>query len=357
MKNKLICIMIFIFTGSIVMAQEELKNPGNKVSDYFNFSISLGLTGNINSKNISESDKPGLNYSADISLTPRKTVGFFFNYAIANLKGKYYDYENSRSSEFTNFKFTQFTLGPRFYSVSKKSFIDAGIGYYRINNDKVAGLTLGIGGKIAVSDNYAVAITGRFNAADLSDKNYFFYSLSAGFEINSKSNKLQQAKVKNRLSIGAFAGNYGENFFSGKNKSFGAELTYDIGKRTALLINYIYSHASYGYYNNLGNYINVSNTSQNEITGGARFYLNGSNLRLFIECMTGAYFISEEIDYNPENYYYEVAISNSYYGLTFGGGVEFIIVDNLTGIVKADISNYIKAGSNSGVFGGLKYSW
>jgi len=355
MKNKIICTMIFIFTGSIVMAQEELNIPSNKVSNYLNFSISLGLTGNINSRNTSESDNPGFNYSADISLTPSKTVGFFFNYASANLKGKYYDYENSRSSAFTNFKFTQFTIGPRIYSSSKKSFIDAGIGYYRINNDKVAGLTLGIGGKIAVSDIYAVAITGRFNAADLSGNNYFFYSLSAGFEINNKTNKPEQEKVNNLLSFGAFAGNYGESFIGVRNKSFSAEITYDIGKRTALLINYVYSHATHGYYNDFGNYINLSNTSQNEITGGARFYLNGNNLRLFIEGMTGAYFMFEDYDRNPNNYYY-VAVTNTYFGLTFGGGVEFRIVDNLMGIVKADISNHIKGGSYSGVFGGLKYS-
>lgn len=354
MKNKIICTMIFIFTGSIVMSQEELNIPSNKASDYLNFSISIGLTGNNNSKNTTESDKPGFNYSADISLTPRKTVGFFFNYASANLKGKNYDYENFRSSEFKTFKFTQFTLGPRIYSGSKKSFIDAGIGYYRINNDKVAGLTLGIGGKIAVSDNYAVAVTGRFNAADLSDNKYFFYSLSAGFEINNKGYDHTQDNANYRISVGALAGNYGEKFFGGGNKSFSAELTYDIGKRTALLINYIYSQAIYGYTNDLGNYINVSNTSQNEITGGVRFYLNGSNLRLFIEGMTGAYYISEDYDHNPGNYYF-VSVSNSYFGLTFGGGVEFRIVDNLIGIVKADVSNHITGDSHSGVFGGLKY--
>jgi len=355
MKNKIICTMIFIFTGSIVLAQEELNIPSNKVSDYLNFSISLGLSGYINSRNTSELDKPGFNYNADISLTPRKKVGFFFNYASANLKGKYYDYENSRSSGFTNFKFTQFTLGPRLYSNSKKSFIDAGIGYYRINNDKVAGLTLGIGGKFAISEIYAVALTGRFNAADLSGNNYFYYSLSAGFEINNKSNKPEQEIVNDRLSLGAFAGNYGEKFLQGKNKSFGAELTYDIGKQTALLINYVYAHATHGYYNDFGSYISHYITSQNEITGGARFYLNGNNLRLFIEGMTGAYYISEDYDHNPGNYYF-VSVSNSYFGFTFGGGVEFRIIDNLIGLVKADISNQIKGGSYSGVFGGLKYS-
>ena len=63
----------------------------------------------------------------------------------------------------------------------------------------------------------------------------------------------------------------------------------------------------------------------------------------------------EDSDHNPNNFYF-VAASNSYFGLTFGGGVEFRIVDNLTGIVKADISNQIKGDSHSGIFGGLKYS-
>lgn len=356
MKNNIICTMIFIFTVSIVMAQEEQSNLIESKFDYWNFGFSVGFTGNIYSRNLKDMDKPGVNYNIDISLTPKKNIGIFINYASSSLSGKYYDYLNSTFSRKLDVNYSQFTVGPRFYSNSKNSFLDGGLGYFKINNDDVVGLTLGLGGKVKVSDIYALSITGRINAADFLANPYFFYSLSAGFEINNKTDKQQLQKSENRFSIGAFAGSFGESFNGSGNTSFSGELTYSVGKQTALLINYIYSHSEIGYYNNNGYYYLYSKDWQNELTGGVRLYMKGNALRLFVEGMTGYYSLSTEYpgdrNFNTDHY----TIAENYFGITFGGGIEFRLIDDLSGLIKTDISNYIEEGSYIGLFGGLKYT-
>lgn len=355
MRRKIFCALIFLLSGKIAVAQEDQISTGINKPGYLNLSLLMGLSGNISSENLSQTNKLGWNYSIDISLDPNDNhnIGFFINYGSSRLSPEY-PYHTTYSTT-RNINYSQFAIGPRFYSNSKNSFIDGGVGYFTINNDEVAGITLGLGGKIKISEMYGVAIAGRFNAAGLSEDIRFYYTLSAGLEVNNKDEKTSSQNRSNKFSVSAFAGSYGTGYTSSASSAFNAVLSYDIGRQTTLLLNYTNKNSEKGYYDNFGYYRLYSKNWQNEITGGIRLYTKGSGLRLFAEGMTGLYLIS----YEYINYPYFISegpVTTSYYGITFGGGVEFRIIDNLFGSVKTSISNYIREGSYVGVFGGLKYS-
>ena len=354
MKSNIFCTMVFILTGNLVFAQTGKDISPTVNSDYWNLTFSMGLTENIYSKNLTDAFKPGLTYNFDVSLIRKSRVGFFMNYSVANFSGRYYDDLNYRSSGKINMNSSQFTIGPRIYSNNRNSFIDAGLGYFNVNKDRVAGATVGVGGKFGISEIYSLSLGGRFSAADVFDKPYTSYTIYAGLGINNRNEIPNADKVKNRISIGAFAGSYGKSSDGPGDNSFSAELSYGIGKQAALLLSYLYSNLDDAYSNNSGQYVIYSKQNQSEITGGVRLYMKGNNIRLFMEFLTGAYLLSNEIIGYPE-YAYSYSSSNSYYGLTFGGGVEFKLIDNLSGLVKTNVSNYIGEGAYYGLSGGLKY--
>ncbi len=358
MKRKLFCAMIFFLMGNIAPAQEDKVSISDKKSSYLNLSLLMGIIGNISSKNFSNTNQVGLSYSIDISLSPKdnENVGFFINFGSSFQPRRYYDPYNAVVSLTNNINYSQFALGPRIYSNSRNSFLDAGIGYFNINKDEVVGATLGLGGKITISDMYAVSLAGRFNAADVFNKSQLYYTLTAGIELNNKANISRQPKDQ-KFSIAAFAGTYAADnyYYTGSvENAFSAELTYDIGKQTALLLNYINKNSELGYFNNSGQYVVHSKNRQNEITGGVRLYTKGQNIRLFAEGMTGLYLITYEYLNHPYSYPHG-PVTTSFYGITFGGGVEFTIIDNLLGSVKTDVSNYIQESSYISFFGGLKF--
>jgi len=348
MKTRIyFCAMIFIFTGSIIMAQEEQNLQTGKVYDFLNFSISPGLTGNINSNDIYISGNPGYSITTDISFMTDKNLGVALIYSTSVFSGYKHYYDGFPPEVLRNIKYSQFTVGPRFFSRNKNSFIDAGIGYFNLDRSDFFGITLGLGGKFSLSEIYALCFGGRISAANTFNKTYTFYSLNAGIELRNKKNAGNRSEKK--INLGAYAGSYGNTLAPPGGNSFSAEISYDLKKRISLLLNYVYTKINSLKNRHSINYPSILVNSQSEVTAGIRYYLKGDNLKFFLEGLSGAYFKNSE-DYIGHT------LNNSYFGLTIGCGIEFNIVDQLSGLIKTDVSNYINEGSYLGLFGGLKYS-
>ena len=348
MKIGIFCVMIFIFNGRIVKAQEEQNLETDKNYDVLNFSIYMGLTGSVNSNDIYISDNPGYSITSDISFITDKNLGVALIYSTSVFSGYKHFYDGFPPEVLRNIKYSQFTVGPRFFSRNKNSFIDAGIGYFNLDRSDFLGITLGLGGRFSLSEIYALCIGGRINAANTFKKTYTFYSLNAGIELKNKKNAGNRSEKK--INLGAYAGSYGNTLAPPGGNSFSAEISYDLKKRISLLLNYVYTKINSIKNRHLIFYPSILVNSQSEVTGGIRYYLKGDNLKFFLEGLSGAYFI------NSEDYFGQVTVNNSYFGLTIGCGIEFNIVDQLSGLVKTDVSNYINEGSYLGLFGGLKYS-
>ncbi len=347
------------FTGHL-RAQSISDTGKNQESDYFNISLSGGISRIVSTHRFEKPGQIGFTGSIDVSNTPKNSAGFFLNYSYSSFKEDrtqyYFDYR---------FNYSQFTFGPRFYSNQKNSFIDAGFGYYNLDGDEYGGVNMGLGGKIRLSDLYALNFGGRINMVNISNNPNFFFSVNTGIEINSKSVSSpgeEKSIMNKKFSLLAFAGTYLERGLHVNSNSFGAELSYDISKKVSILLNYLYgslenvstrqNETFYYYYR--------KNSTKNNYSSGARLYITGDNLRLFLEGLTGVFLTDENVASSyfglPDSYHYSAnQHKDTFYGFTFGGGAELLLVGGLSGIFKFDVTNYITGNSNTGLFGGFKY--
>ena len=354
--NDLIAVFFLFFYASA--SAQENKIHSEIKSDYFSLGLSFGVIGNISSQNIVYDNNFGFNYNIDVSYTPESVTGFFVNYSSSNLNG--YN-ENSYPNSKRRINYMQVSLGPRFYSGKRNSFIDAGLGYSNISNDDVIGATIGLGGKFKITDTYAVTLVGRVYAADIFNSPYINYILSSGFELRSK-NKSKDVNTNvdqsRKFSVAVLAGTYAKNNYYRGGNSFNSEVSYEFAKKTAFLLSYVYTSYEIdqsGFYNS------NSTKSRSEYTGGVRYYLKDDNLKFFAEGLTGAYIIKNR---NVNYFYADFQSIMSFFGFTFGGGAELKLVDQLSGILKIDYSNMLNdnieyknvAGSYLGFFCGLKYN-
>ena len=355
MKFYNLIAVFFLLISTEVISQE--VNTFKNNSDFFSLALSIGLTGNVNSQKLIFDNNTGFNYNIDVSYTPECVTGLFVNYSSSYLTGyNSYSYPYSKG----RIDYTQISLGPRFYSGKKNSFIDAGLGYSNIKNDDVIGVTFGLGGKFKITDNYAVTLTGRVYAADIFNSPYVNYTLSSGFELrsNNKSKDVNKNNPQNRkFSLAVLAGTYLKNTDYPGGNSFKAEFTYELAKKTVFLLNYVYTSSG----NDYSGFINTNyKQSRSEYTFGVRYYIKDDNLKLFVEGLSGAYIVSLE----NHNFIYGYNSTFSFAGFTIGGGVELKLVDQLSGILKTDLSNTFSdsmannrlTGSFPGFFGGLKYN-
>lgn len=356
MKNQNLAIILFLFFFTTASAQENKIHSENN-SDFFSLDLSIGIIGNISTQNIVYDYNSGFNYNIDVSYTPKSAAGFFVNYSSSNLNG--YN-ENSYPNSKGKIDYTQISLGPRFYSDKRNSFIDAGLGYSNINNDDVIGATIGLGGKFKITDTYAVTLVGRVYAANIFSSPYVNYILSSGFELRSK-NKSKDANNGNyqsgKFSVAVLAGMYAKNNYYRGGNTFNTEVSYEFAKKTVFLLSYVYSLYEIDY----SGFFNSNNIKyRSAYTGGVRYYLKDDNLKFFAEGLAGAYIIK----FRYLNFYADFNSTLYLFGLTFGGGAEFKLVDQLSGILKIDFSNTFNdnfeyknvAGSYLGFFGGLKYN-
>ncbi|MCB0727657.1 MAG: hypothetical protein KDD00_09340 [Ignavibacteriae bacterium] len=355
MKSKNLIAVFFLLISASAAAQEDQTFKNN--SDFFSLNLSMGLTGNVNSQNINTSNNPGFNFNIDLSNTPVKEAGFFINYSSAYFSAYRKTYPDM-IPYLKDINYTQITAGPRFYTGNKNSFIDVGIGYSNMEGDEVFGASVGLGGRFRITDIYAVSLTGRVNASDLFNDAYINYSLNAGLDLrnNSEVAGKKSNTYKGVFSLAALAGSNGSKYYYKGGNSFGGELSYGVGKNTTLLINYIYTKKFENFYQTANQKIKFS---QSEFTGGVRYYVYGDNLKIFIEGLTGGYFVGK--DYSGD---FQGSRNYSYFGLTAGGGVEINLIDQLSGLIRLDVSNYFSnlssrdflGNSNLGLLGGLKYN-
>jgi len=355
MKCYNLIAVFFLLISTEVISQE--VNTFKNNSDFFSLALSIGLTRNVNSQKLIFDNNTGFNYNIDVSYTPENVTGLFVNYSSSYLTGyNSYSYPYSKG----RIDYTQISLGPRFYSGKKNSFIDAGLGYSNIKNDDVIGVTFGLGGKFKITDNYAVTLTGRVYAADIFNSPYVNYTLSSGFELrsNNKSKDVNKNNPQNRkFSLAVLAGTYGKSDFYRGGNSFNAEASYEFAKKTVFLLSYVHLLYDIDY----SGFFNSNNIKyQSAYTGGARYYLKDNNLKFFAEGLAGAFVFK----FRYSNFYADFNSTFYLFGMTFGGGAEFKLVDQLSGILKIDFSNTFNdnieyknvAGSYLGFFGGLKYN-
>ncbi|MDQ3021943.1 MAG: hypothetical protein M3R36_15425 [Bacteroidota bacterium] len=205
-------------------------------------------------------------------------------------------------------------------------------------------------------------VNGRVHNTFVNKKAFLYYGIYLGFEMNNSTDKYLEINEKEKkFSIAALGGHYNsKNFYSGST-AFGAEFSYDKKSDLSKLLNYIHSNSSYSQnfltedFSVISNYFNT----ENDITGGVRFYLTGNRVRIFAENYVGIYLtdnVYENSVTNPTGVYnYTYATPENFFGISFGTGVDFQLINNLSGMVKVDVGTYFRNSYYSGLFGGLKY--
>ena len=371
MKSKIFCAIVFMFNGELLLSQQlNTKNISDQFPGYWSLSYSAGIGGNITKNNFVQGKGSGFTYGIDASYSPENNIGFFANYSSTNIDGEYIDDYYSEIINTGKLNYSQISFGPRLFSNNKNLFIDAGIGYFNIANSKSIGLNAGAGVKIRFSDSYGITFNGRIYNGFVKKDPFLYYSVFLRFELNNSSDKNSlknsfKNESENRLSLTAFGGKYSNSNSYNNNSAFGGELSYDISKKVSLLLNYIHSNSSYFskivYTENINLNQNFS-SSENDITGGVRFYLTGNKLRFFVENYTGIYMSAKGYENSLSgidtiNYNNSFSESENYFGLSFGTGVDFKILKNVSGIFKIDAGTYFRGSYYSTVLGGLKYNF
>lgn len=359
MKSKSCCAMVFILIGNIIFAQESDPKISAKNSEYWNLSYSVGFAGNIKTNGFDNGSKNGYNYSIDASYTPESIIGFFVNYSSTDFKGDVFTHTHYTYpySQIEKFNYSEFTFGPRFYSKNKKLFADAGIGYYSIQKRRSIGLNAGIGGKIKFSDSYGLVIQGRIHNAFVDKETFIYYGLYTGLEINSsKKASPIDYNTKSKISVAVLIGtNPYYDRYSKRNVTFGGEFSYDVEKRVSLIANYFFSDKGNSYYYLTPYYIPLPQ-NEHDFSGGARFYFGENNLKLFLESLVALNITSSS--YQLQTFDPDYVNAYSYkltFGLNFGTGAEFKIINDLSGLIKANVFTQFRDGYYSALYGGLKY--
>lgn len=332
---------------------------------YWNLTYSIGIGKDLISNGYTQTPSNGFAYSVDASYTPDKIIGFFANYSLTNLNGSVDDITDIRRAN-REYNFSQITVGPRFFTNDKIFFADAGIGYYNINEKKFIGVNAGAGAKIKFSDSYGILINGRIHntfvqsgSARQKKEPFIYYGIYMGLELNNSKDITTMNHKKNEFAFALLGGSFNSGLnFSDANGTFGAELSYDISSKVSVLLNYFYAQSEIN--NSFSNgtifFTNISNNSSNDFSGGLRLYLTGNNFRVFAESSANMYFWEKTTEFSNIYWYSNNTTAKNYFGINFGGGVDYKLVDNLSGIFKMTLGTYVTEGFYyNGIYAGLKY--
>jgi len=358
MKSKLFYAVVFISIGNIADAQIKTDNVPAKTSHYWNFNITAGITQNINNF----TNGTGMTYNVDAAVVQENSHGLFVNLSYTDFNINTENLQSLRYPPLSEFSYFQITTGLRFYSPKKNTFADAGLGYYNVRGDNSVGMNFGLGGKVRLSDIYSIMINGRLNIASVLENPYLYFGLFAGIDISDKK-ELSPEYRKNKLSVTAYTGAIGQEVIALSDNAFTGELSYKLNDKMSLLANYLYSESHDQEYYVSGAYSTslVKDEKKSNLTAGMRYYTSGNNVKFFLEGLTGIY-INELSQITVTSFdqvynYYVIDISDVYFGYTLGVGVEILIIDNLSGILKYDQFIPVSGEPSSGMFGGLKYSF
>jgi len=362
---------ILFITGTIyneLSAQSISDLTFFKNSGYWNLSYSIGIGKDIHPNGYIQTPSNGFTYSIDASYTPEKNIGFFANYSSVDLTGNINDLFRYGGTTNTNYNFTEFSVGPRIFTNDKIFFIDAGLGYYNVTGRRFIGVNAGAGAKIKFSDTYGILLSGRihntfikngeFSSAFNKRESFVYYGVYLGLELNNSKDKNATVKKKNKFSITALGGsvNSGLNFRNA-GSAFGAEILYDVSSKVSLLFDYLNSQSQRTF--DLGSFKETINNSGNDFLAGLRYYITGNDFKIFFENSANMYFSGVKSEYSfPINNTYSKNISKNYFGINFGSGVDFRLLDNLSGLFKVNVGTYVTEGAYySAILGGLKYGF
>ncbi len=358
---------VLVITSTIyseISAQSISDIPSLKNNGYWNLTYSVGIGKDLISNGYTETPSNGFTYSVDASYTPDKIIGFFANYSLTNLNGSVNDITDFFAAN-TSYDFSQISAGPRFFSNDKIFFVDAGLGYYNINEKKFIGVNAGAGAKIKFSDSYGILINGRIHNTFVQNGGYpqkkepfVYYGIYMGLELNN-SKDITPVSNKNEFAVTLLGGSFNSGLtYRDANGTFGAELTYDISSKVSAIFDYFYSHSEYNNSYSNGSILftdNLSNTG-NDFSGGLRLYLTGNNFRVFAEGSANMYFWERTTEFSNIYYYSNNTNANNYFGINFGAGIDCKLVDKLSGIFKMTLGTYITEGYYyNGIYGGLKF--
>jgi hypothetical protein len=188
----------------------------------------------------------------------------------------------------------------------------------------------------------------------------YYFGLYAGVGINDNVKPSPEFK-DDKFGVTAYAGTIGNGVADLSDNSFSAELSYKLNDRISFLVNYLYSK-SHEEGSTLGPnyfYFESKDEKRTSVTAGMRYFLTKNNVKLFLEGLSGFY--SDDYSalytrqYDKDANSFRDASSDDYLGFTIGGGVDLLLIDNLSAIMKID--QFILAGGEaySGLSGGLKY--
>lgn len=362
---------ILVITGTIyneLSAQSISDINSHKNSGYWNLSYSIGIGKDLYPNGYIQTPSNGFTYSIDASYTPEKNIGFFANYSSTDLTGKINDLFRYGGTINTQYNFTEFSVGPRIFSNDKIFFIDAGLGYYNVTGRRFIGINAGAGAKIKFSDSYGILLSGRihntfikngeFSSAFNKRESFVYYGVYLGLELNNRRDKSTIDKRKNRFSFAALGGSVNSGLsFRSAGSAFGAEILYDASSKVSLLLDYLHSNSQNTY--DYGWYKEKVSSSGNDFYAGLRFYLTGNDFKIFFENSANMYFSDISSEYaTSEINTYKSSTTMNYFGVNFGAGVDFKLMDNLSGLFKVNVGTYVTKGAYySGILGGLKYGF
>jgi len=342
-----VAILILLLPSAVFSQQNSDKNKNS----YWSLSYSYGVSGTLDMYQKYGSGQGKIN-SIEVSSIPEGNIGFFVSYASSEYHRTFYIKDVIINNN-------EYTAGAKFYFKDRKVFVSLGLGcydnaylkntggigwtvFFEPQRKLSMGLNLGLGARVKLTDTYGLLISGKVHAMPLYEGNqsvYTYAGLNTGIEINN-SQKLTLSKKIGRLSTGFLAGSVKSNNTSAIR--MGAEITYSISDRFSLVGNYLQRRM------NMENYF----FSENNYSGGIRFYQGKNWLKFFIESLVDLNVQKKSIPWN----FYDIMISKSL-GITLGAGAEFALIEGFSGLIKVNMTKLDRPDSYKGFFGGVKYSF
>ncbi len=350
MKAKSFFAASILFLSGVAFSQQTSEHPFTKNS-FWALSYSYGISGIIDNNGNKFTHDEGQFASIEASYIPKGSIGYFANYSRTTFSQTSYSIDVIQN----NYEVTE---GIKIYSGNKRYFLSVAAGYYEIGlanlgieSDRSVqslesfGLSFGLGGRIKIADSYGIIVNGRFHKVFVSNGEYMYAGVNAGLEINYGS----QPAINNpdkKISTGFVAGSSAKNNIK-PTGSYGAEITYNISEKVSLVGSYIHSGSVVPL-----DYDNKS-YSENDYSGGMRFYTNKGNARFFMESLLDLNILKsrKEIAQFPDE-----IIANSL-GLAIGIGTEFKLTDSFSGMMKANVTKFDQPGLTNGIYGGVRFKF
>lgn len=353
MKLKCFLAITVLFLSTIAYSQQTPVTSTVKKS-FWSLNFSQGISSTLTTNEKAYLTGENRISSFEISYNFASNTEMFGNYSTTDLSS----YQlNTRDESLRNY---ELSIGAKFNTTNRQFFFSLGVGYYDVINVKEQlgltfdspfksvqgpGLNLGLGTRIKLTDTYGVIIHAKVHASILNGEGYSYTGVNAGFEINNRK-KVAGGRSNKKFSSTLLGGSVKIND-NKPSASYGVEITYDISEKFSLVANYIHKNSIEEFYE-----YNTS-ISQNDYAGGLRFYAGEERLKFFVESLL-------DLNISREGYEY-FSYGNNHIakslGIAMGAGMEFDLINDFNGLLKANIYKFDNPKSTTAFFGGLKYNF